>query len=87
MDAGNTLYEVCRIYSSAAKKNSPGNSNKHIANHLSVLKGLVNNGELDEKVQNVLARDGPVICEVKTPIGLTAMPKQISYKIADGLAP
>ena len=45
---------------------------------------ICNNGELDEKVQNVLAWDGPVICEVKTPIGLTAMPKQISYKRADG---
>lgn len=43
-----------------------------------------NNTELDEKVQAVLEYDGPVICEVMTPIGLTAMPKQVSYKRSDG---
>ena len=42
------------------------------------------NAELDEKVQAVLNADGPVICEVHTPIGLTAMPKQVSYKRKDG---
>ncbi len=42
------------------------------------------NGELDEKVQRVLDFDGPVICEVLTPIGLTAFPKQVSYKRSDG---
>lgn len=42
------------------------------------------NTELDEKVQAVLNADGPVICEVHTPIGLTAMPKQVSYKRKDG---
>jgi len=43
-----------------------------------------NNAELDEKVQAVLDFDGPVICEVMTPIGLTAVPKQVSYKRSDG---
>ena len=42
------------------------------------------NAELDEKVQAVLNAPGPVICEVHTPIGLTAMPKQVSYKRKDG---
>ncbi len=40
--------------------------------------------ELDEKVKQVLDYDGPVICEVITPIELTAMPKQVSYKRTDG---
>lgn len=42
------------------------------------------NSELDEKVRRVLAYDGPVIVEVKTPIELTAFPKQVSYKRSDG---
>lgn len=42
------------------------------------------NSELDEKVAEALAFDGPVIIEVQTPIGLTARPKQISYKRSDG---
>lgn len=42
------------------------------------------NGELKEKVSEALAYDGPVICEVFTPIGLTAAPKQVSYKRKDG---
>lgn len=42
------------------------------------------NQELDEKVAEVLDYDGPVICEVFTPIGLTAFPKQVSYKRTDG---
>lgn len=42
------------------------------------------NAELERKVQGVLAFDGPVICEVMTPIGLTAFPKQVSYKRSDG---
>ena len=42
------------------------------------------NGELKEKVKEVLEYDGPVICEVMTPIGLTAAPKQVSYKRKDG---
>lgn len=45
---------------------------------------IYHNGELDEKVQEVLAYDGPVICEVMTPIALTAQPKQVSYKRSDG---
>ncbi len=40
--------------------------------------------ELDEKVREVLDYDGPVICEVFTPMELTAVPKQISYKRTDG---
>ncbi len=40
--------------------------------------------EVDEKVQEVLDCDGPVICEVRTPITLTASPKQVSYKRSDG---
>lgn len=43
-----------------------------------------NNAELDEKVRQVLSFNGPVICEVYTPIGLTAFPKQVSYKRKDG---
>lgn len=42
------------------------------------------NSELKEKVKEVLEYDGPVICEVMTPIGLTAAPKQVSYKRKDG---
>jgi acetolactate synthase-1/2/3 large subunit len=42
------------------------------------------NAELEDKVKEVLEYDGPVICEVFTPIGLTAMPKQVSYKRKDG---
>ena len=42
------------------------------------------NAELDEKVSQVLEYDGPVICKVMTPIGLTAFPKQVSYKRSDG---
>ncbi len=42
------------------------------------------NRELDDKVKEVLSYDGPVICEVMTPIGLTAFPKQVSYKRSDG---
>ena len=43
-----------------------------------------NNSELHEKVNAVLNFNGPVICEVFTPIGLTASPKQVSYKRKDG---
>lgn len=42
------------------------------------------NSELDAKVAEALDYDGPVIVEVHTPIGLTARPKQISYKRSDG---
>lgn len=45
---------------------------------------ITNNGELKEKVREVLDFDGPVICEVMTPIELTASPKQVSYKRSDG---
>ena len=50
------------------------------------LKALVieNQAELSEKVAEALAYDGPVVCEVMTPIGLTAFPKQVSYKRSDG---
>lgn len=40
--------------------------------------------ELDEKVKAVLDCDGPVIAEVWTPIHITALPKQVSYKKKDG---
>lgn len=42
------------------------------------------NKELRHGVKEVLAYDGPVICEVFTPISLTAVPKQVSYKRKDG---
>lgn len=45
---------------------------------------ISSNDELDEKVSAVLDYDGPVICKVITPIGLTAFPKQVSYKRTDG---
>lgn len=50
------------------------------------LKAIIihNNTELDQKVQEIFEYDGPVICEVITPIGLTAFPKQVSYKRKDG---
>lgn len=43
-----------------------------------------NNSELSEKVSEVLEYNGAVICEVFTPIELTAFPKQVSYKRSDG---
>ena len=43
-----------------------------------------NNRELQQKVRDVLAYEGPVVCEVFTPISLMAMPKQVSYKRKDG---
>ncbi len=65
-----------------------GLSLPHIARIASAygLKSMVieNNGELDEKVKEALDYDGPVIVEVHTPIGLTATPKQVSYKRKDG---
>jgi len=45
---------------------------------------IQNNDELDKKVQEALNFNGPVICEVMTPIELTAVPKQVSYKRSDG---
>lgn len=45
---------------------------------------IENNNELKEKVRDVLDMDGPVICEVMTPIEVTASPKQVSYKRTDG---
>lgn len=43
-----------------------------------------NHDELEEKVAQVLGTNGAVICEVLTPIEVTAQPKQVSYKRADG---
>ncbi|MDE6845894.1 MAG: thiamine pyrophosphate-binding protein [Lachnospiraceae bacterium] len=45
---------------------------------------IQNNSELSEKVKEALEHNGPVICEVMTPIELTALPKQVSYKRSDG---
>lgn len=45
---------------------------------------IQSNNELEEKVQEALNAPGPVICEVMTPIALTAVPKQVSYKRSDG---
>lgn len=45
---------------------------------------ITSNEELKEKVREVLDFEGPVICEVMTPIELTAIPKQVSYKRSDG---
>lgn len=45
---------------------------------------IYHNDELKEKVHEVLAYDGPVICEVFVPIDLSAFPKQVSYKRSDG---
>lgn len=42
------------------------------------------NNELEEQVKEALDYDGPVIVEVFTPITLTAVPKQVSYKRKDG---
>ena len=43
-----------------------------------------NHDELEEKVAQVLGTNGAVICEVLTPIEVTAQPKQVSYKRVDG---
>ncbi len=43
-----------------------------------------NNSELADKVKQVLDYEGPVVCEVHTPIEVTAIPKQVSYKRKDG---
>ena len=43
-----------------------------------------NNWELEEKVKEALSGREPVIVEVHTPIGLTAQPKQVSYKNEEG---
>lgn len=45
---------------------------------------IASNDELKNKVKEVLEYDGPVICEVIVPIELSAFPKQVSYKRADG---
>ncbi len=45
---------------------------------------IENNAELDQKVSAVLEFEGPVICEVMTPLELVATPKQVSYKRTDG---
>lgn len=45
---------------------------------------IFNHAELREKVREVLSSEGPVICEVFTPIEVTAFPKQVSYKRKDG---
>lgn len=42
------------------------------------------NSELQEKVREALEYNGPVVCEVFTPINFTAIPKQVSYKRKDG---
>lgn len=43
-----------------------------------------NQKDLHSQVKSVLDYNGPVICEVMTPIALTAIPKQVSYKRKDG---
>lgn len=43
-----------------------------------------NNSELDSTIQAAFDFPGPVIIEVFTPIELTAVPKQVSYKRKDG---
>lgn len=43
-----------------------------------------NNAELRQKVKEAIGYAGPVIIEVHTPIELTALPKQVSYKREDG---
>ena len=45
---------------------------------------IANQEDLHTKVKSVLEYNGPVICEVMTPIELTAFPKQVSYKRKDG---
>ena len=45
---------------------------------------ISDHSELENTVKAVLDWDGPVICEVMTPIELTAFPKQVSYKRSDG---
>lgn len=45
---------------------------------------ISHNKELADKVHTVLEYQGPVICEVFTPIDVTAIPKQVSYKRKDG---
>ncbi|MEG1875958.1 MAG: thiamine pyrophosphate-binding protein [Lachnospiraceae bacterium] len=45
---------------------------------------ICSNAELQQKVQQTLDYDGPIICEVFVPITLSAFPKQVSYKRKDG---
>lgn len=45
---------------------------------------IENMQELDSKVKEAIDYEGPVIIDVFTPIGLTASPKQVSYKRSDG---
>ena len=45
---------------------------------------IFGNDELRDKVAEAFGYDGPVIVEVFTPIGLTAQPKQVSYRRKDG---
>lgn len=45
---------------------------------------IYSNSEVQERVNEVLDYDGPVICEVMVPIDLSAFPKQVSYKRSDG---
>lgn len=42
------------------------------------------NSQLDEVVKEIMEKKEPVICDVRIPIGLTAFPKQVSYKRNDG---
>lgn len=42
------------------------------------------NADLEDMVRQVLDYEGPAICSVFTPIGLTAFPKQMSYVRKDG---
>jgi len=56
-----------------------------IANAFGIKSDVIScNAELDEKVSELLEYPGPVIVEVRTPIELTAKPKQVSYKRSDG---
>ena len=50
------------------------------------IKGIrINNAtELDEKIKEVLAHDGPVICDVMSPEWQELQPKIASEKLADG---
>jgi acetolactate synthase-1/2/3 large subunit len=45
---------------------------------------IAKDGELHDKIAEVLSYQGPVLVEAVTPIGLTASPKQVSYRNSQG---
>jgi acetolactate synthase-1/2/3 large subunit len=45
---------------------------------------IAKDSELHDKIAEILSFQGPVLVEAVTPIGLTASPKQVSYRNSQG---